>query len=1046
MGPEEINTAQGIQPTRGRPVLLSHCTDNNMTGMHTYRLPLTIAIVIAIVVITLICTNYQSILAFAAQERDNMDTKNNQKSILKEEAVVNLFRIAVVENSKASFSAAVNALASFSGVIDLTKAQQKWGFTIGKGVAERVVSRLLEWPDEMLLLARHLHKIKLHEDSRQRILSMLLGLSIAHGDENSIQAIMKLVPAIITNPILAYNLACNSALHHNRVALLQYTKRALGLGKSPAQFRADTDFSAYLKDSEFTALLDTPLTPIKKLRADILESIDSGKWEQFDKLIHIAEGRGLALLEKDDIERSILGGNLRIFIYTYESYKKNFNSLDLDIIYSDEIAKEDFIYLQSNLLMESIKYHRLKIARFLLKNSADVTRISKNLDWNLIFKNDDAQAVRLLIKSGVDFDRKKEWNEYWAAKLIGLNTVEGEVSIGLEEALKANAIKVVRLILKRASGIHFLDRRKYIKTIRYYNSGRLSLRMIEALLGEGLSINDLRSYPTYNPEIDSLLTMAIEKNRIDLVDYLLDIKNVTLSDDSQEMRAAVERNDAPLFKRLLYHKKKHNPHWTFENTGYWKKLLVLSHKNKPFKGELMQTLFSGDKLDCIKLFATLAISPDDKSKIDILLAKSVLENNYEAAKYFLEKSADANINIHGAEGGTFPVISFAIANGEIKIASLLINFGANTRYVDLDGDTLLHDLWRCSEGPIKLSVIKRLLNDNTIDINAKNNNGQTALAYAVISSDIESARAFLKHGADIHLLNGNELDVYRLSPHKALEMADLLRRSGGTLSVKTELDLAALTDDLHGVQTRINANTTIHDCNLTFENALRGNAIKVIAWLKQHGHFSYNEKQKYFTSAINKNDIAALDILKDWGYEIIKKEEFNDFFFDVKGSDASAWNTRIWLLQNGFFTKSTREQSYWFQGKIPDIKILIKRFFVEKIVDLNQPVICKRVRELLPDDRDIFSSAFENADPAYLKQLFKCYPQEGIQKIVVTYLRDCVDNLEVDKVKTFLRELDNWKQYTLRPYTGMEIYSDEPKKLKKAKKIDYMLKQSGIKF
>lgn len=52
-------------------------------------------------------------------------------------------------------------------------------------------------------------------------------------------------------------------------------KIALALGKAPAQFISDPDFAPYLKNKNFTALLEA--TEAKKaLRADLLQSIDSG--------------------------------------------------------------------------------------------------------------------------------------------------------------------------------------------------------------------------------------------------------------------------------------------------------------------------------------------------------------------------------------------------------------------------------------------------------------------------------------------------------------------------------------------------------------------------------------------------------------------------------------------------------------------------------------------------------------------------------------------------------------------------------------------------
>jgi len=66
---------------------------------------------------------------------------------------------------------------------------------------------------------------------------------------------MKLMPKEITNPSLAFNLACSSALRKDKPKMLEAIRLALDLGKRPEQFLTDSDFEAYRKDTDFLAVL-----------------------------------------------------------------------------------------------------------------------------------------------------------------------------------------------------------------------------------------------------------------------------------------------------------------------------------------------------------------------------------------------------------------------------------------------------------------------------------------------------------------------------------------------------------------------------------------------------------------------------------------------------------------------------------------------------------------------------------------------------------------------------------------------------------------------
>jgi hypothetical protein len=104
--------------------------------------------------------------------------------------------------------------------------------------------------------ARQLHKLRITGQPLERMLAQLVAVCMLAGDGDGLEVVMPLVPPTITWDILAYNLACKSARDGDRAATLQYTKRALELGKSPDQFLDDSDFEDLADDAGFLALLD----------------------------------------------------------------------------------------------------------------------------------------------------------------------------------------------------------------------------------------------------------------------------------------------------------------------------------------------------------------------------------------------------------------------------------------------------------------------------------------------------------------------------------------------------------------------------------------------------------------------------------------------------------------------------------------------------------------------------------------------------------------------------------------------------------------------
>ena len=661
-----------------------------------------------------------------------MSSDNNQFASQDEQrTVIELFKKACRKNDANKLGVAIDALAAISGRIRLSGYYPGTKNQMGDSLADRLVS-MSQTPSLALNLAHQLHKLELPESANQRILAEILAVGLVHHDDEALAAVTKLIPTEISNDRLAFNLACHYALKRDRAAMFTYVKRALALGKTSEQFRTDSDFAAYIEDQEFIAILDADDAETELL-TDLIQSIDGGDWAQFKPRIEATQQRGLCLSPQKILVRAIRGGNERIFSYLYESIAKQPKSYER----TDEFE----------LLLKAIEHRRHTMARLLLRR-ANIARMDNHYAaLQMAIERDDAETVKMLLRGNLDFNQRTtlDLRTYLRKKYYRRDTIETDISRGFGDALQADAVDVIQLMMRRASRIHPLERKMYIKTLQYYlyRGNRPSRRMIAVLLQAGLRFADLRSHG----EGESLLTKAILDQDTDFIDYLLDEMNAPLSRDLQEMRLAVRRGDARLLERLALHQRKLHPRWVFADAAFWKKFEALSNKRDSNRGALLRGLLYYSELDTIKAFATSVVGAEDKAARDTLLALAVAYDNTQAARYFLEQGADPNVLLR-RDDKRIPAIAVALANCNYEIAEILLNHGAHTHSVDSRGDTLLHAVAFCEAAPGKLALIDRLAVAGNIDINAKNARGLTALAYATIKDDASGVRTLIRHGAD----------------------------------------------------------------------------------------------------------------------------------------------------------------------------------------------------------------------------------------------------------------------------------------------------------
>ncbi|GIV30361.1 MAG: hypothetical protein KatS3mg028_1427 [Bacteroidia bacterium] len=116
----------------------------------------------------------------------------------------------------------------------------------------------------------------------------------------------------------------------------------------------------------------------------------------------------------------------------------------------------------------------------------------------------------------------------------------------------------------------------------------------------------------------------------------------------------------------------------------------------------------------------------------------------EVAELLIQHGAD--VNAKDEDGWT--ALMYALANGHKEVAELLIQHGADVNAKNNYGETAL--MWAARHGH---KEVAELLIQHGADVNAKNNYGGTALMYAAIKGHKEVAELLIQHGAHLDLIS-----------------------------------------------------------------------------------------------------------------------------------------------------------------------------------------------------------------------------------------------------------------------------------------------------
>ena len=164
-----------------------------------------------------------------------------------------------------------------------------------------------------------------------------------------------------------------------------------------------------------------------------------------------------------------------------------------------------------------------------------------------------------------------------------------------------------------------------------------------------------------------------------------------------------------------------------------------------------------------------AVLAEDDSMVQVLLADGIDIRSTKGGKQkALNLAAEAgreltvqmlvdsgaDVDARDSQGST--ALDWAVPSGQVEVVRALLKAGADVNSKDVFGNTVLH--WATQH-----KLLMELLLCYPVQIDAKNNLGQTALCWAAQDGPLSVLEVLLEHDADI-----NAVDVYGFTPlHRA---------------------------------------------------------------------------------------------------------------------------------------------------------------------------------------------------------------------------------------------------------------------------------------
>jgi ankyrin repeat protein len=434
----------------------------------------------------------------------------------------------------------------------------------------------------------------------------------------------------------------------------------------------------------------------------------------------------------------------------------------------------------NNALRFAIQRGHLEIAKLLLENGVDAEGVNRGLE--LAAKHGCLEIVKLFLNSGVEIDNN---NHALVLAFLKIDDVERNIRAN---ANNQDYLTVLKSLLKDANAI------------------------IQLLIEAGININ------ARDDRGRSALAIATAQDNIKMVQQLIDMGADVSSGEEMALLAAARTGNVDVVKLLLANNADVNV------KSDWKRTALMTASKKGHIEIVRLLVAAGADLDCKEdgwrdMTALHYAIKEGHTEIALFLIErgaditskdhhetTALEyafkyKHFDVAKALFEKSMELDIDsLRQSE----ILLSLAFACGRTDVVKRFIEEGEDVKakimgegtylmmasvgnnWVDeVSNDSLSEEerkkllIFIPSDINSYLDIIRMLLKEG-VDINAVDENGETALMIAIrAGADIEIVRLLVESKADLNLKNKRGETALSLAIKKGHnEIVQLLRDNG----------------------------------------------------------------------------------------------------------------------------------------------------------------------------------------------------------------------------------------------------------------------------
>lgn len=341
---------------------------------------------------------------------------------------------------------------------------------------------------------------------------------------------------------------------------------------------------------------------------------------------------------------------------------------------------------------------------------------------------------------------------------IDINEKDSEGRTSLIYALSQDYKGIATILIESGADVNIVDKLNKMSALHYAIMHN-DLDMIKMII-----IKTNVNFLIKDEQGRTPLHYAIFLGNWDIALYLINIGNDIFTRNKQELsllHTVAIHGDNNFIEELINRGVKINTFDNTENTPlhyaalydnsytiYFliKKGALIDHSNNEGETPLHYASLKGNN-DCVEALISLDA---DINKVNIkgesALHYSIKSKNKNTMITLLKNGINTNICSYN---GT--ALHYAVHDYNVLFD--LILFGVNANLKDQYGRTVFHELAKTSSD--KKEDIIKLLSEHNVNINEKDNDGNTALHLAAIHQQYLTMKLLIKYGADEYIANNN---------------------------------------------------------------------------------------------------------------------------------------------------------------------------------------------------------------------------------------------------------------------------------------------------